>query len=310
MQDRNSLYDNIIERLKNNKVVVWAIIGLTVATGVSSFIEFGRNIGDLSSALNSLDQGAGADLKYVRVKLKESEWWEEVPRDYPNHLYEQSKRFVGGSAIRADELEAEKRSGKYICPSMFAIAQWCARAEMFFSQKGLQNKAIDPVFDVTIKNSGQRPAIVTNIGVEIAYAGYNTVSLGDWETRSVLVKAKYEVEMPYPSKVEADGMVYDVAQELEKAAQVLQDEGSDLRLKADPSFLRALFNTPNYEWSGLPIPILVDIDDPLHVPPDAPYRMEVILKNYNRMPNNVVIRFLIRSDAGISKSSYIYLLAM
>ena len=72
-----------------------------------------------------------------------------------------------------------KNAGKYDCPYMFASPAWCRKSAAFFSQKGFQNIAVDPKFDILITNKRKEPVVVHAVGIEVSYAEMVTVSGGD-----------------------------------------------------------------------------------------------------------------------------------
>ena len=66
----------------------------------------------------------------------------------------------------------------------------------------------------------------------------------------------------------------------------------------------------DFEWLNLPMIVSAPSADPVYLPAGAPYRFVVVLKRYDRMPNNVVVRFVVHTNYGDIMSNYFYLLAM
>ena len=184
---------------------------------------------------------------------------------------------------------------------MFASEDWCVKVRGFFSQQGLQNIAIDPRFDVLVINPDDRPVILQGVGIEIVYAEQVTVSLGDWVTTRIPVDATYEIPMPpFPTAWLANEAVAD-------ALKSHEDPKTPLTA-ADLCLLMAI-SGEECQWD-LPVSARTVIRDPIYLSGHAPYRFEVVLRDYHRLPNNVVIRFVVETNTGPVSSDYYYLLAM
>jgi len=65
----------------------------------------------------------------------------------------------------------------------------------------------------------------------------------------------------------------------------------------------------DFEWPNLPILVFAPSVGPVSLLLGALHRFEVVLKRYERMPNNVVVRFVVQRDDGNVMSDYYYLLA-
>jgi hypothetical protein len=183
---------------------------------------------------------------------------------------------------------------------MFASDDWCEKVQGFFSQRGLQEIAIDPRFDVLVVNPDDRPVIVQGVGVEIVFATQVTISLGDWETTRIPVDATYEIAMPpFPTDWSANELVRDA----------LQEGRPNLPFTA--GYLCSLMSIIGDEcqWT-LPLFAQAIVRDPIYLDGHAPYRFEVVLRDYHRLPNNVVLRFVVETNRGSAFSDYYYLLAM
>ncbi|MBZ5680741.1 MAG: hypothetical protein LAO24_11625 [Acidobacteriia bacterium] len=303
MSERPTLYDATLDRLKNNKLIVAILVIGIVLTGVLTFVEKVRSFITASRTPKMSTADTGPAVDFSRVVLSASKYWETLPRDYPNYFYGRATSGERDPKILA-ELAKEKKKGTYDCPYMFASPDWCRKSAAFFSQKDLQNIAIDPLFDVMVTNKRKEPVIVDSVGIEIAYAAMNTVSLGDWETTRVKVDGRYEIVMPPPpSRVIAGNKIVDIAEELK-----------EMELPFDATAMTSKDIRPivqdDFEWSGLPMRVAGPLTDPVYLPPGAPYRFEIVLKKYVRMPNNVVLRFFVHTNYGDVVSGYFYLLAM
>ena len=318
MSERPTLYDATLDRLKNNKAVVAILLAGVILTGALSFVERIRSFmiaiwphkAPVTSNAPAGPAPAGIvpaniaqGVNFSRVLLSPSKYWETLPRDSPNYFYDRATSRENTPDALA-ELAQEKKQGEYDCPYMFARPDWCRKSAAFFSQKGLQNIAIDPTFDILVTNTRKEPVVVDSIGVDIAYAAMNTVTLGDWATTRVKVDARYEIEMPPPpSKVIVGNRIVDITKELKELDMPFDPTkmtSSDIRPLAEGDF----------EWSGLPLRASAPAADPVYLPPGAPYRFQVVLKKYVRMPNNVVLRFVVHTNYGDAMSDYFYLLAM
>ena len=295
MSERSTLYDRTVAKLKNNKAVVVGLIGLAILTGVVTFTENVRYF-----FVTRWSEQAALPLEFSRVELGAEQPWDSIPRERPNYFFEQRKNFkIDPEALR--ELETLRKRGEYVCPYMFADSRWCTKAAAFFSQQGLQEVAIDPRFDVLVFNPGERPVIVQAIGVEIAYAEEVIVSLGDWETTRIAVDATYEIPMPpFPATWLAHEEIADV---------ISRRSGSDRPVTAQELCLYLSRVGEECEWN-LPILTWAKVGDPIYVRGHEPYRFEAVLRDYYRLPNNVVIRFVVETNHGQVFSDYYYLLAM
>ncbi len=204
MAKGRTLYDRTIDKLKNNKTVVAGLIALAVIGAVLTLVE---NIRDLLASIRQ--DTPGPLIEYSRVILAPEQPWDSIPRNAPNYFYEQLKSVAGTDAGELRKVEAKR--GDFVCPGMFASGDWCTRVHGFFSQRGLQNIAIDPRFDVLVVNPDDRPVILQALAIEIVYAEQVTVSLGDWVTTRIPVDATYEVPMPpFPTAWFANEQVADI----------------------------------------------------------------------------------------------------
>jgi hypothetical protein len=189
MAKGRTLYDRTIDKLKNNKAVVASLIAVAV---IGAVVTLAQNVRDLLANLRP-DQ-PGPFIEYSRIILAADQPWESIPRTAPNYFYRQLESLAGTDAAQLRELEAKRAD--FVCPWMFASEDWCLKVQGFFSQRGLQNIAIDPRFDVLVFNPDDRPVILQGLAIEIAHAEQVTVSLGDWETTRIPVDAAYEIPMP------------------------------------------------------------------------------------------------------------------
>jgi hypothetical protein len=293
MAKGRTLYDRTVDRLKNNKVVVAGLIALAVLGGLATLAG---NIRDLLTTVRR--DAPGPLLEYSRIVLATDQPWDAIPRDAPNYFYGQLKALAAGDAAELRALEAKRRD--YVCPWMFAAGDWCTKVEGFFSQKGLQNIAIDPRFDVLVMNPSDRPLIIQGLAVEIVYAEQVTVSLGNWETTRIPVDASYEILMPpYPAAWFAD----------QEIAELLEGPTSETPLTAGDVCRRMFAVGKECRWD-LPLMARTAIRDPIYLNGHAPYRFELVLRDYHRLPNNVVVRFVVETNKGPVSSRYYYLLAM
>lgn len=302
MPKRPTLYDATLDRLKNNRVIVILLLAGTVVTGLLSFIGQIRSFVAANWPHKASIEARDSAVEFSRVVLSPGEYWETVPRDYPNHFYEQARSLAAGDPTLMKDLEAEQKEGKYNCPYLFADPAWCRRAAVFFSQKRLQNVAIDPKFDILITSKRKEPVVVHSIGIEIAYAEMVTVSLGEWQTTRVKVDGQYEIQMPRPpTTVLVDKKAVDFSAQLKESGQAADT--------LDSNGIRSLLQS-DFEWSNLPMVVSAPPADPVYLPPGAPYRFEVVLKKYARLPNNVAIRFVAHTNYGDVMSDYFYLLSL
>lgn len=302
MSKRSTLYDKTIERLKNNKVIVAILLCGVILTGLLKLVGQVRSLLAVNWRHGNSVGAHDSGVEFSRVILSTGEYWEAIPRESPNYFYEQAMRIEEGDQKAQEDIAREKKQGEYDCPYMFANPVWCRKSASFFSQRGLQNIAIDPKFDILITNKKKEPVVVHSIGVEISYAEMVTVSLGDWETIRVRVDGLYEIPMPPPpTSVIVDKKAVDISAELKESGMWTADT-------LNSNAVRTLVQS-DFEWSNLPLIVSAPPKDPIYLPPGAPYRFEVVLKNYFRMPNNVVLRFVV-TNYGDRMSDYFYLLAM
>jgi hypothetical protein len=303
MSDRPTVYELTIKRLKNNRAVV---VVLMLFTAISAIIAFAEKVELVVEKATTWLGPTTNPLTLTSVKLSQSAaYWRPVSLDEPNLLYERELSLYSDSPEILVELKKKKQDGHWICPALFAYGEWCKKSSSLFSQIGLQENAIDPKFDLLVKNGGREPLLLMKVGVEIVHAAHVTISLGDWETREVLVDGEYEVPMPFPSKIDlGGGEIIDVIQKFEELRSEYKRDYQPF-----PEVIRTLLSL-HYEWANLPVVTAVDIENPVHIPPGAAFRFNLVLKNYNRMPNNVVVRFVVGTDTGEAKSGLYYLLAM
>lgn len=301
MPKRPTLYDATLDRLKNNKAIVVVLVTGTVVTALLTFVAQIRSFVAASFPHKASIGAHDSALEFSRVLLSPGEYWESVSREAPNYLYERAKS--GADQELLHDLEKEKKEGKYDCPYLFDSPAWCRKAAAFFSQKGLQNVAIDPRFDILLTNKRKEPVVVHSVGIEISYAAMVTVSLGDWATTRVKVDGQYEILMPPPpATVLVDHKLVDIS-------PLLKQSGVWTKDTIDSRAVQSLLQS-DFEWSNLPMIVSAPPADPVYLPPGAPYRFEVALKNYARMPNNVVVRFVAHTNYGNVMSDYFYLLSM
>jgi len=285
---RRSLYASWVAQLKNNRLVAGVLIlGFVASTaaGIVGNIEkvtapFLRKVQPQGQQAQQLEP----NLEFVRVKLAaEAKEWREVGRDERNYRYSLLERMSDDDQKRLAQLETEKKAGKYSCPGEFARDEWCVRAARLFSQKEWREVAVDPVFDVVVKNSGDRPLVFQTVGVEILGAEKALITGGDVQTGVIKTSATYAIEMPEAVTIRVDGVEF-----------AAERSGG----------------YTDYEWGGVPKTVTADIEDPVRIAPGDAYRFNVVLNNYNRMPNNVLLRFVLDAEKSTFKSEPYYLLAM
>ena len=302
MAERRTLYDRTIDKLKNNKAVVVLLIGLSVLAGMASLAQNVRSLFATISPRPESSRQTSPPLQYSRVVLASSQSWDPIPRDAQNYFLERGTSMAKDDPAALRQLETRRGRGDFACPYMFASPDWCRKAAAFFAQKGLQEIAIDPRFDILVVNQTERPVVLHTIGVEIAFAQDVVVSLGTWEVTRVTVDATYEVPMPpFPTTWLAHEAVKEALE---------TGTGTDRPVTAQS--LCALFRIGGEEctWPNLPTLAWAAARDPIHLRGGDPYRFEVVLRDYHRLPNNVVVRFVVATSQGQVFSDYFYLLAM
>jgi len=285
---RRSLYASWVAQLKNNRLVAGVLIlGLVASTAAGIVGNIEKVAAPFLPKAQPGEQQAQRpepNVEFVRVKLAaEAKEWREVGRNEPNYRYSLQQRMSEGDQKGLAQLEAEKNAGKYSCPGEFARDEWCVRAARLFCQTDWREIAIDPVFDVVVKNSGDRPLVFQTVGVEILGAAKALITGGDVQTGAIKTSATYAIEMP--------------------EAVIIRVDGVELAAERGGGYT-------DYEWGGVPKTVTADIEDPVRIAPGDAYRFNVVLKKYSRMPNNVLLRFVLDAEKGTFKSEPYYLLAM
>ena len=277
-------------RLKHSRfaagiVALVAVSGtaVTVTGNIDSFFE---NIAKLS--VRFVSSASTPKVEFVQVRLaQEAKEWREVARNEPNYRYTRDQGMLADNPAELARLEEEKRRGRYSCPGEFYRDDWCGRAERLFSQKVWRETAVDPVFDVVVRNAGDRALVFRAIGVEILGAENTVISGGDVQTGVIGTSATYEVDMPDPVTVRSGDV--------------------EVRVSGES---RLVGGSLEYEWTGLPLAAVADIADPVRIAAADVYRFNVVLRRYAKMPNNVLLRFVLGIEKTLSKSDPYYLLAM
>jgi hypothetical protein len=243
----------------------------------------------------------GPALEYSRVVLASSQFWDSIPRDAPNYFLEREKSLERDNPAALRKLETLRKRGDFACPDMFADSGWCRKVAAFFAQKGLQEIAIDPRFDILVTNPVERPVTLHAIGVEVAYAEQVEVTLGRWETTRVAIDATHEISMPpFPTTWLAH----------EEIKEAINARSGAKPMTAQYLCLLLRLRGEECKWPNLPILVWATPGDPIYLRGGEPYRFEVVLRDYHRLPNNVVIRFVVGTNYGQVFSHYFYLLAM
>jgi hypothetical protein len=278
------------------------MIGLSVLTGVVSLAQNIRSFFVTIWPGKESSRQTLPVIEYSRVVLASSQFWNSIPRDSPNYFLEREESGVKGDPAALRELEMRRRRDDFVCPDMFADSRWCKKVAAFFAQKGLQEIAIDPRFDILVINPTERPVVLHTIGVEIAFAEQVVVSLGKWETTRVAVDATYEISMPsFPATLLANESIKEALNASSR---------TDKPLTAQELCLLLSIGGEQCEWPNLPTLVWAAPGDPIYLRGREPYRFEVVLRDYHRLPNNVVIRFVVATNNGQVFSDYFYLLAM
>lgn len=285
---RRSLYSAWVTQLKNNRLVAGVlVVGFVASTAAGIVGNIEKIWAPFLPKSHQLQEPAPApipNLEFVRLKLAaDANEWREVGRNEPNYRYLLAQRMSDTDPAQLAKLEAEKKAGKYSCPGEFARDEWCKEAARLFSQKEWREAAVDPVFDVLVKNQGDRPLVFQLIGVEILGAAQELISGGDLQTGTIKTSGTYTVEMPEPVTILVDG-----------AEVPVDDKGG----------------YSDYEWGALPKMVTADIEDPVRIAPGDAYRFNLVLRQYSRLPNNVLLRFALGVEKNVFKSEAFYLLAM
>jgi hypothetical protein len=304
MAKRTTRYERTLDRLKNNRFVVAILIGVAAISGISIFTDQLRSLLTVVSSVIQAPPQPVAAVQFSRIVLAASvAHWRSVAMTEENYHLERNKRLFRDDPSFLKELENDKKAGNYTCPYLFENNDWCRKAKGFFSQRDLQEIAIDPEFDILVTNSLNSSVVLHSIGIEIVYASHVTVTLGTWQTTRVKVDGKYVVQMPLPpTRIRVDNDLVDIGAEVNDRLK------SGLPVTAE--FVRGLLLALDYEWPNIPIRVLADPQDPIYLPPEGPYRFNVVLREYHRMPNNVVLRFVLGTNRGEVLSDYFYLLAL
>ena len=286
----------ILNRIKNKPRKALLILTILVLiTGVSSTLtSYLEEKGRLLANTQKIERQEKLGLIFSRIKLSsKNKYWEKVSRNKPNGFDEM---FVSKN---------EKNVSKRECPGYFLSEMWCKESELFFSQIDLQDEAIDPSFDIVVENKSETPVTLLAVGVEIVHAFHETYSFGEWESTKVVIEGKYEVQMPSPPmsvKLES-GDIVDVG-------KVRAQNKIDFEMSLVGMRIESLLQVDYWEWEGLPIFTEKELPDPIYMQPNTPYRYLMALKQYKNMPNNVVLRFWMKTSEGMQKSSHVYLLAI
>jgi hypothetical protein len=283
---RRTLYTTWVAQFKNNRLVAGLLVLGFVASTAAGIMG---NIEKITApffpkAQQRPQQSPAPKIEFVRVKLAaEANEWREVSRDELNYRYSLLQRMSDDNPKEMAELKAEKNAGKYSCPGEFARDEWCTQAARLFSQREWRKVPVDPVIDVVVKNPGERLLVFQAIGVEILGAAQEIISGGDLKSGTIKTSATYVVEMPEAMTILFDGTEVPAAERGGYA---------------------------EYEWGGLPKTITADIEDPVRIAPGDTYRFNIVLKEYHRLPNNVLLRFVLGVEKDVFKSEPYYLLAM
>lgn len=286
---------NRIRKKPKSTLLILTILVLIIVVGstLTSYLEEkGKQLA--SSQSQEIERQEKSGLIFSRITLPSKNiYWEKVSRNKPNGFDE--------LFVSMNETEVLKRE----CPGYFLSEMWCKESELFFSQVDLQDEAIDPSFDIVVENKSETPVTLLAVGVEIVHAFHETYSFGEWESTKVVIEGKYEVQMPSPPmsvKLE-NGDIVDVG-------KVRAQKKIDLEMSLADMRIESLLQVTYWEWEGLPIFTEKELLDPIYMKPNTPYRYLMALKQYKNMPNNVVLRFWIKTSEGMQKSSHVYLLAI
>jgi hypothetical protein len=230
--------------------------------------------------------------------------WEKLPPNSPNYFYERDKQLAGGSAHELNKTERQKSAGQYDCPWLFGVPAWCRKSVAFFRYHEPQKIAVDPKFDITIGNPGKTEIVVQSAGIEIAGAKAVSFPMDDWETHKGEVEGQYEIFMPRPpTTVRVGNALLDIEPLIDDGER----EGDWTRDTIDSESIRALVQN-DFEWPNLPIIVRVSSMEAVTLAPGASHRFNIVLKRWARMPNNVIVRFVVETDGVDSYSGYLYLL--
>ncbi len=277
--------EKILIRIRNQPVrmlfiILILVLIISAGTILTSFLkEQGKQLASINTQLG---------VKFSRITLDtNNKYWKKVPRNTPNRI---ESEFMSDSIAYTP---------KRTCPGNFLSEDWCKKSELFFSQIGLQEEAIDPSFDIVIENQSKKSVILLFVGVEIVNAFYSPYSFGYWDSTKIVIEGEYKVQMPPPPITVRlkDGSIIDIEKKrLDMSYQGVSIEG--------------MLGPTDWEWVGLPILAEEEIIEPIYMQPNTPYRFLMVLKEYKNMPNNVVLRFWVKTNDGVHKSSYVYLLAI
>lgn len=255
------------------------------------------------------------DFVQVRVADPQSKWIDQ-DRDERNYFWAREIDGYGSNdlpfAYRM-QLWVKRARGEFACPGEFIRSDWCRKASRLYTLTHWQMKVPDPTFDLIIRNSGKETMVFTAIGVEVIGAEEHIVSAGDAETGKIEVSAVYEIEMPSAVTVRTvahsdDEVSKDVS--VRKRAEEEAAENPDLKLNPNNlsrGLCAVLAGSGDYVWTNVPITVTKYIPDPIRVSAGGVYRFNLVLRKYYRMPTDVLLRFVLRVDDKIIRSSPFYL---
>jgi hypothetical protein len=206
------------------------------------------------------------------------------------------------------------RFGHLMPPSWFFSSD-----NYFFSRecKDYGNKeclSFNPTMDITLVNPNPKPIIIYSIGIRIL----NAMNMGapkggdDVFAQSIKVVEDYTIDIPIPEEYAffnlKDGKILDSV----FVPRYKFIEAAKLLHSGDYMFQEKINIDGKYwmDYSGignLPIDYHLNLDDPIRINAESPFRFKLTLKNYSRLPNNVQLRAYVRTSNETSFSKKIHL---
>lgn len=333
MPKKTTLFERIQKKLYNNKVSVIIIFVALFIAGLSSLL------GNLKTIQNSLfGQDGLAFSKSYKDRdnnLKENDRLsiESMPTEIFYNGLDSLKANVDFVRITIDGqcpwkewsegrfAEAktnyliENPSNDILMERRYYKMANLSKAQRMFDCERFKHR-VDPNFDITISNNENTPLLLLSVGIEVQQAGFRTISGGDENSNKIFVKGKYSVDFPLPRKVIFNNFD-NKAFQIDIVKNNINFDGSffsiDTSIKQIIDDKNVEHNSDeiqmseDYEYGGLPIIALVKTSDPVLIETQRPFRFTLKINHSERFKTDALIRFVIKTDKGISMSEIVYL---
>lgn len=152
-------------------------------------------------------------------------------------------------------------------------------------------RGADPIFDVTLLNRLPQPLVVTDVGIFIESIAFDITEYGFPKPEKIPTSDEYIIEMPN---------LWDKHKKVFRE-YIRRYKAEDFKWLWKHG--AAKVHTKEFVFLQLPNPIFLE--------PNAPYRFDLFLKNFDKnLPNHVLLRVCVKTGNALHQSQSFYLFTL